>query len=134
MEILNKIFVPVCVDLRLPKSFATIHIVLLDGRLPMITQWRPSTNGGEWWTLGMANATRMDEKKKCVTHWLEEKQKRYVLSEEEYMAMKEKSEKWDALEEKIASCYVDKNGNELEDENIDLGTIGEIAASAFEWL
>lgn len=45
--------------------------------------------------------------------------------------------KWDALESKIAKCYVDDDGEELseeETENIDLGTIGEIAANAFGWL
>ena len=48
-----------------------------------------------------------------------------------------KSEKWDKLDEKIAKCYVDENGDELSEEDsedIDLGTIGEIAASAFGWL
>ena len=45
-----------------------------------------------------------------------------------------KAEKWDKLSEKIAKCYVDENGDELSEENsedIDLGTIGEIVASAF---
>ena len=48
-----------------------------------------------------------------------------------------KSEKWDKLSEKIAKCYVDENGDELSEEDsedIDLCTIGEIAASAFGWL
>ena len=48
-----------------------------------------------------------------------------------------KSDKWDKLSEKIAKCYVDENGDELSEEDsedIDLGTIGEIAASAFGWL
>jgi len=48
-----------------------------------------------------------------------------------------KSEKWDKLDEKIAKCYVDENGDELSEEDsedIDLGAIGEIAASAFGWL
>ena len=48
-----------------------------------------------------------------------------------------KAEKWDKLSEKIAKCYVDENGDELSEEDlegIDLGTIGEIAASAFGWL
>ena len=48
-----------------------------------------------------------------------------------------KAEKWDKLSEKIAKCYVDENGYELSEEDsedIDLGTIGEIAASAFGWL
>ena len=50
---------------------------------------------------------------------------------------KVKAEKWDELSEKIAKCYVDENGDELSEEDlegIDLGTIGEIAASAFGWL
>ena len=48
-----------------------------------------------------------------------------------------KSDKWDKLDAKIAKCYVDENGDELSEEeyeNIDLCTIGEIAASAFGWL
>ncbi len=50
---------------------AQIVVVLLDGRLPMMSQVRPSENGRpEWWTLGMSNASRIEEKKKCVTHWL----------------------------------------------------------------
>ena len=48
-----------------------------------------------------------------------------------------KAEKWDKLESKISKCYVDENGDELSEEDsedMDLGTIGEIAASAFGWL
>jgi hypothetical protein len=48
-----------------------------------------------------------------------------------------KSKKWDELGDEIASCYVDENGDELSDEEseeIDLGTIGEIAATAFGWI
>jgi hypothetical protein len=48
-----------------------------------------------------------------------------------------KAEKWDKLSEKIAKCYVDENGDELSEEDsedIDLCTIGEIAARAFGWL
>ncbi|KIQ22657.1 hypothetical protein RT99_06005 [Flavobacterium sp. MEB061] len=48
-----------------------------------------------------------------------------------------KAEQYDKLENRIAKCYVDENGNELspeESENIDLGTIGEIAAGAFGWI
>jgi hypothetical protein len=60
---------------------------------------------------------------------------------------KSKSEKWDTLGDKIADCYMVKNPEydvenndevdeyiENEDDNIDLGTIGEIAASAYGWL
>ena len=53
------------------------------------------------------------------------------------LTYKNKSAKWDKIGEKIAKCYVDENGDELseeESEEIDLGTIGEIAASAFGWL
>lgn len=64
---------------------------------------------------------------KLVEKWIEE----YVKP------FKAKAEKWDKLSDKIAKCYVDENGDELteeEAEDIDLGTIGEIAASAFGWL
>ena len=50
---------------------------------------------------------------------------------------KVKSEKWDKLSDKIEKCYVDEEGEELSDEEsegIDLGTIGEIAATAFGWI
>lgn len=50
---------------------------------------------------------------------------------------KTKAEKWDALEEKIAEIYGHENNGEWvenEDDGADLGTIGEIAASAFGFL
>ena len=58
---------PVCEELP---PFAQIVVVLLDGRLPMMSQLRPSENGQEWWTLGMGLASRIEQNKKCVTHWL----------------------------------------------------------------
>ena len=67
-------FKAVPVEERLP-AYAMIMPVLLDGRIPMMAQLRPSElpgfEKGDWFTLGMANATRIEEKKKCVTHWLE---------------------------------------------------------------
>lgn len=45
-----------------------------------------------------------------------------------------KIEKYDQLFEEISSCYFDENGDEIEDNEFDLGTIGEIAASHFEFL
>ena len=48
-----------------------------------------------------------------------------------------KAEKWDKLDAKIAKCYFDEDGEELSEEdseNIDLGTIGQIAASEFGYL
>ena len=51
-------------------SYPQIVCVLIGGKIPMMAQLRPSENGPEWWSLGMANATRIEEKKKCVTHWL----------------------------------------------------------------
>ena len=59
------------------------------------------------------------------------------LFNEELSKYQHKALKWDELSEKIAKCYVDENGDELSEEDlegIDLGTIGEIAASAFGWL
>lgn len=64
---------------------------------------------------------------KLIEEWIEE----YVKP------FRSKAEKWDKLSEKIAKCYVDENGDELSEEDsedIDLGTIGEIAASAFGWI
>ena len=59
------------------------------------------------------------------------------LFDKEILPYKIKSAKWEQLGEEIAKCYVDENGDELseeESEEIDLGTIGEITASAFGWL
>ena len=51
------------------------------------------------------------------------------------LSVEEKAAKWDALENEIAKCCVDDEGEELEDdEGGDLGTIGEIAARAFGFL
>jgi hypothetical protein len=59
------------------------------------------------------------------------------LFDNQILLYKRKSDKWNELDDKIAKCYVDENGDELskeETEDIDLGTIGEIAAGAFGWL
>ena len=60
------------------------------------------------------------------------------LQELEIAAWKEKARRWDELENQIAHCYgsLDETGEwiEKDDENIDLGTIGEIAAHAFGYL
>jgi hypothetical protein len=53
------------------------------------------------------------------------------------MTTEEKAEAWDRLEKKIEACYVNENGDELSEEElegIDLCTIGEIAAIAFGFL
>ncbi len=56
-------------------------------------------------------------------------------TEEQINEFKEKAAKWDALGAKIERCYVDEEGNEVpESDDIDLGTIGELAAAAFGWL
>lgn len=77
----QKVFIPVSVEDELP-SFPQIVVVLIDGRIPMMAQIRPSDDGPEWWTLGMSNATKIEEKKKCVTHWLKQ-QEGYFLTEDE---------------------------------------------------
>jgi len=54
---------------------------------------------------------------------------------EQIKEWKDKAEKWDNLDKKIAKFYVDKDGNELPDgEGGDLADIGETAAIAFGWL
>lgn len=63
--------------------FPMIYTVLLDGRIPMTAQWRPCEgsepgNGiGEWWTMGMSQAKRIDQ---GVTHFLK-KTKVIVISD-----------------------------------------------------
>ena len=59
------------------------------------------------------------------------------MNEKEIAALKEKADKWDKLEKEIEKCYLNDAGEELseeESENIDLATIGELAATAFGWL
>ena len=57
------------------------------------------------------------------------------LTTKEYLDLKRKADKWDALNEKIGSFYFDKDGNELDDEEGgDLCDIGEAAAIAFKYL
>ncbi len=58
------------------------------------------------------------------------------LTKEEIEQLKIKVGKWDALEAKISACYVDEDGNELQEEDggADLCDIGEIAAIAFGFL
>ena len=61
-----------------------------------------------------------------------------MYTEQQINEWKSKAEKWDALGKQIEKCYVieDENGEfvENDDENIDLGTIGEIAAIHFGWV
>ena len=48
-----------------------------------------------------------------------------------------KAKQWDLLDEAVGKCYFDENGKELSDEdseNIDLCTIGEIAANHLGYL
>jgi len=57
------------------------------------------------------------------------------LTHDEYIRLKRKADKWDALEKQIAGFYFDKYGNELDDEEGgDLCDIGEAAAMAFNYL
>lgn len=51
------------------------------------------------------------------------------------MTTEQKAAAWDALETKIASFYLDEDGEELEDgDGGDLADIGEAAAMAFGFL
>ena len=65
------IFKAIKVEDELPE-YPQIVTVLLDGRLQMMAQIRPSGTGPVWWSLGGPNAYMIEEKKKCVTHWLKE--------------------------------------------------------------
>jgi hypothetical protein len=59
-------------------------------------------------------------------------------TQEQIQEWKTKAEKWDDLEDKIAKCYCNADGEYDEDnpeiEDADLCTIGEIAATACGWL
>lgn len=57
-------------------------------------------------------------------------------TKEQIEAWEAKAEKWDELEEEIGHCYeCDDDGEPLyDDDEVDLITIGEIAASAFGYL
>lgn len=50
------------------------------------------------------------------------------------MTDEQKARKWDELEKLISLCYFNEDGTENEDDDIDLMTIGEIAATAFGYL
>ena len=54
------------------------------------------------------------------------------ISEQEYLHLKGKADKWDALDEKLAAIYGD--GDDDNEDETDLMDIGEIAASAFGYL
>lgn len=61
-----------------------------------------------------------------------------MYTEKQIETWRVKADQWDALEKRIAACYVtegpDGEMEENTDPDIDLGTIGEIAASAFGYL
>lgn len=69
MEKYELAFLAVKVEDELP-PYPQIVVILIDGRIPMMAQIRPSDNGPEWWSLGMSTAHKIEENKKCVTHWL----------------------------------------------------------------
>ena len=54
------------------------------------------------------------------------------ISQEEYNSLKSKSDKWDALDNKLAEIYGE--GDDDNEQETDLGDIGEIAATAFGYL
>ena len=57
------------------------------------------------------------------------------LTHQEYIELKRKADKWDALDKRIGEMYYDENGNELDaDDGGDLCDIGELAAIAFKYL
>ena len=59
------------------------------------------------------------------------------LFNEQLINYQHKALKWDEFHDKIAKCYVCEDGEEISEEDsedIDLGTIGEISASAFGFL
>lgn len=60
-----------------------------------------------------------------ITHWLKEVDLSNIFAYADSYAQ---------LERKIEACYVDENDNEIDDDNIDLVTIGEIAATHFGFL
>jgi hypothetical protein len=59
-------------------------------------------------------------------------------TKEQIEEWKSKATKWDKLGDEISKCYRNSEGEYDEDnpeiEDADLGTIGEMAASAYGWL
>lgn len=59
-------------------------------------------------------------------------------TKEQIEEWKSKAAKWDKLGDEISKCYCNSEGEYDEDnpeiEDADLGTIGEMAASAYGWL
>jgi hypothetical protein len=84
---------------------------------------------GNSWNMRDADGINSSNNNLPITHWLEE----VDLSE-----MEAKANKYDVLDEKISACYgkEDESGEwvEHEDNDSDLGTIGEIAARHFGWM
>ncbi len=80
------------------------------------------------WNMRDADGAESPNNNLPMIYWLEE----YTLTNTE-----KKAKQWDELDAEIAKCYVNEDGDELdeeESEGINLGTIGEIAASKFGWL
>jgi len=56
-------------------------------------------------------------------------------TKEQIKEWRTKAERWDALEKQIAKFYLDKDGEELpDDEGGDLADVGEVAATAFGFI
>jgi len=56
------------------------------------------------------------------------------MTEKELKIIKDKADKWDALQKKIESFYFNEDGSEKEEDGYDLADIGEVAALAFGML
>jgi hypothetical protein len=70
----------------------------------------------------------------------EQKKKKQIAdanSDKELSELRAKAEKWDKLGEEIAKYYTNSNGDydeENPEEDGDLCSIGEVAATAFGWI
>lgn len=60
------------------------------------------------------------------------KSNRISINDVELFTLRQKAEKWDALDDKLSKIYGD--GEDSDDDETDLTTIGEIAAQAFGYL
>lgn len=81
---------------------------------------------GLFWNMRDADGINSPSNNTEITHWLKE-----VDLTGTFASANSDAE----LEKKIAACYFDENGDEIENsEDIDLGTIGEIAAIHYGFL
>jgi hypothetical protein len=117
-------FEKVSIENELPQigKFVTTIDEANEQRVYRLVQVEPI---GLSWNMRDADGINSPNNNLKITHWLKEVDLREIFAYADSYAQ---------LERKVEACYVDENGEEIEDDDIDLGTIGEIAATHFGFL